>query len=31
LRKSVLRAAKAAFRFMNPAAVVISGDLVMED
>jgi sulfopyruvate decarboxylase subunit alpha len=31
LRKSVIRAARAAFRFMSPAAVVISGDLTMED
>jgi len=31
LRKGVLRAAKAAFRFMNPAAIVISGNLTMED
>jgi sulfopyruvate decarboxylase subunit alpha len=31
LRKSIVRAARAAFTFMSPAAVVISGDLVMED
>ena len=31
LRKSVLRVARAAFRFMNPAALVVSGDLTMED
>lgn len=31
LRKSVIRAARAAFRFIQPAAIVISGDLTMED
>jgi sulfopyruvate decarboxylase TPP-binding subunit len=31
LRKSIQRAARAAFTFMSPVAVVISGDLVMED
>ena len=31
LRKSVIRAARAAFTFMTPAAVLISGDLVMVD
>lgn len=31
LRKSVLRAARTAFTFMTPAAVLISGDLVMVD
>jgi sulfopyruvate decarboxylase subunit alpha len=31
LKKVVLRCARAAFTFMNPVAVVISGDLVMGD
>jgi sulfopyruvate decarboxylase subunit alpha len=31
LKKSVVRVSRAAFRFMNPAALVISGDLAMED
>lgn len=30
LRKSIVRAARAAFTFMNPAVVLISGDLTME-
>jgi len=29
LRKAILRCSRAAFTFMNPVAVVISGDLVM--
>ena len=31
LRKGVIRASRAAFSFMSPVAVVISGDLTMED
>jgi sulfopyruvate decarboxylase subunit alpha len=31
LEKSILRAARAAFTFMSPVAVVISGELTMED
>jgi len=31
LRKSVVRSARAAFRQMKPVALVISGDLTMED
>lgn len=31
LRKSILRAARATFTFLNPVAVLVSGDLTMED
>lgn len=31
LRTSILRAARAAFTFMSPVAVLISGDLVMKE
>ena len=31
LEKCITRAARAAFRFMNPAALIISGSLTMED